>query len=54
LVQCPGRQFGGFHSGERGALCLRGQAALQDIYNPDRIRTPLARDDRGRRAVGVL
>ncbi len=30
-----------------GALCARGQAALQGLYNPDRIRQPLARDAAG-------
>ena len=28
----------------RGALCPRGQTALQSIYNPDRIKSPLMRD----------
>jgi len=31
----------------RGALCARGQAALQGLYNPDRVRTPLARNASG-------
>ena len=30
-----------------GALCARGQAALQGLYNPDRVRTPLARNESG-------
>ncbi|BBO68931.1 Fe-S-cluster-containing hydrogenase [Desulfosarcina alkanivorans] len=30
----------GLHPVNRGALCIRGQAALQGIYNPDRLRTP--------------
>src|SRR5919197_513467 len=29
------------HPLNRGALCARGQAALQGLYNPDRFRTPL-------------
>src|SRR5512147_1796513 len=31
------------HPVNRGALCARGQAALQGLYNPDRYRTPMAR-----------
>lgn len=31
----------------RGGLCARGQAALQGLYNPDRVRTPLARNASG-------
>ncbi len=29
------------HPVNRGKLCIRGQSALQAIYNPDRIKTPL-------------
>jgi anaerobic selenocysteine-containing dehydrogenase/Fe-S-cluster-containing dehydrogenase component len=29
----------------RGALCARGQAALQGLYNPDRYRSPMIRKD---------
>jgi molybdopterin-containing oxidoreductase family iron-sulfur binding subunit len=29
---------------DKGKLCMRGQAALQAIYNPDRIKTPLLRE----------
>lgn len=29
------------HPINRGKLCLRGQAALQGIYHPDRLKTPL-------------
>ncbi|MBI3911928.1 MAG: 4Fe-4S dicluster domain-containing protein [Armatimonadetes bacterium] len=36
------------HPINRGALCIRGQASLQGLYNPDRIRQPLARDPSGR------
>jgi molybdopterin-containing oxidoreductase family iron-sulfur binding subunit len=32
------------HPLNRGALCARGQAALQGLYNPDRLRVPLVRD----------
>ncbi|MEE8398067.1 MAG: hypothetical protein V3S89_03615, partial [Desulfobacterales bacterium] len=31
------------HPINQGKLCMRGQAALQGIYNPDRIKTPLRR-----------
>jgi len=31
------------HPINRGSLCMRGQAALQGVYSPDRIRTPLLR-----------
>jgi len=27
----------------RGALCAKGQSAMQGLYNPDRFRTPMAR-----------
>jgi molybdopterin-containing oxidoreductase family iron-sulfur binding subunit len=30
-----------------GALCLRGQASLERLYHPERIRRPLARDGNG-------
>src|SRR5216110_2562749 len=32
------------HPLNRGALCARGQSALQGLYNPDRLRVPLVRD----------
>ncbi|MEJ2235554.1 MAG: hypothetical protein P8X67_16665, partial [Syntrophobacterales bacterium] len=32
------------HPINRGRLCMRGQAALQGIYNPDRITTPLLKE----------
>jgi len=35
------------HPVNRGALCVRGQAAVQGLYNPDRIRQPLKRNERG-------
>ena len=31
------------HPVNRGALCARGQAALQGLYNPDRYRGPMIR-----------
>src|SRR6266550_3011945 len=31
------------HPLSRGALCSRGQAALQGLYNPDRFRGPMIR-----------
>src|SRR5215208_3257713 len=31
------------HPLNRGALCSRGQAALQGLYNPDRFRGPMVR-----------
>ena len=39
------------HPVNRGKLCMRGQAALQGIYNPDRIKTPLVRDKAGLRPI---
>ncbi|MGQ0640976.1 MAG: molybdopterin-dependent oxidoreductase [Gemmatimonadaceae bacterium] len=33
------------HPLSRGALCARGQAALQGLYNPDRFRTPMIRQN---------
>ncbi len=32
------------HPVNRGALCARGQASLQGLYNPDRYRTPMIRE----------
>ncbi|MBF8304437.1 MAG: Nitrate reductase, partial [Dehalococcoidia bacterium] len=32
-----------FHPVNRGKLCARGQAALQALYHPDRLNTPLRR-----------
>ncbi len=31
------------HPVNQGKLCARGQASLQELYNPDRLRTPLRR-----------
>ncbi|MEJ5358359.1 MAG: 4Fe-4S dicluster domain-containing protein [Desulfobacterales bacterium] len=33
------------HPLNRGRLCLRGQAALQALYHPDRLTTPLLKED---------
>jgi molybdopterin-containing oxidoreductase family iron-sulfur binding subunit len=33
------------HPINQGHLCIRGQAALQSIYNPDRLRTPLLKEN---------
>jgi len=35
------------HPVNRGALCARGQASLQGLYNPDRLREPLLRSADG-------
>src|SRR4051794_23799705 len=32
------------HPINRGGLCARGQASVQGLYNPDRLRVPLQRD----------
>ncbi len=32
------------HPVNKGALCARGQASLQGLYNPDRFRTPMKRE----------
>src|SRR3954469_10948598 len=33
------------HPVNRGALCARGQAALQGLYNPDRFRGPMVKQN---------
>jgi anaerobic selenocysteine-containing dehydrogenase/Fe-S-cluster-containing dehydrogenase component len=35
------------HPVNAGGLCARGQAAVQGLYNPDRLRSPMIRDDKG-------
>src|SRR5262245_456829 len=35
------------HPVNRGALCVRGQAALQSLYHPDRIAGPMVREGSG-------
>src|SRR5262249_20854647 len=39
------------HPVNRGALCARGQAGLEVLYNPDRIKGPLRR--KGERGAGL-
>jgi molybdopterin-containing oxidoreductase family iron-sulfur binding subunit len=39
------------HPVNRGALCARGQASLQGLYNPDRFRGPMARKNGQLQAV---
>jgi molybdopterin-containing oxidoreductase family iron-sulfur binding subunit len=39
------------HPINRGKLCMRGQAALQGVYNPDRISTPLLKRESGWRSI---
>ena len=39
------------HPINQGRLCMRGQAAVQGIYNPDRIKTPLLKEKDGWRAL---
>jgi molybdopterin-containing oxidoreductase family iron-sulfur binding subunit len=35
------------HPVNDGALCMRGQASLSRLYHPDRLRSPLKKDERG-------
>jgi anaerobic selenocysteine-containing dehydrogenase len=44
------------HPVNRGRLCARGQAELQFLYNPDRIRSPLAnhQEVEWEKALGIL
>ncbi len=44
VVKCEGNPL---HPVNRGRLCPRGQAALQGLYDPDRIKGPLTRDRAG-------
>jgi molybdopterin-containing oxidoreductase family iron-sulfur binding subunit len=39
------------HPINEGRLCMRGQAALHGIYNPDRLKTPMVRDGKNWRTV---
>src|ERR671920_1744357 len=39
------------HPLNRGALCARGQAAVQGLYNPDRYRSPMLRKNGALTAV---
>jgi anaerobic selenocysteine-containing dehydrogenase len=40
------------HPLNRGKLCIRGQAALQAVYNPDRLQTPLLKEKDGFVPIG--
>jgi anaerobic selenocysteine-containing dehydrogenase len=42
------------HPLNRGKLCARGQAGLQLLYNPDRLRGPVGQAQRGSRAFQSL
>ena len=33
------------HPINKGRLCMRGQAAVQGIFNPDRLKTPLIKEN---------
>lgn len=35
------------HPVNHGALCMRGQFSITRVYHPDRLKTPLMRDERG-------
>ena len=39
------------HPINQGRLCMRGQAALQGLFNPDRINTPLLKENGGWRQI---
>ena len=39
------------HPLNRGALCARGQSALQGLYNPDRIRGPMVKEGGAWKAI---
>jgi len=39
------------HPVNRGAICARGQSALQGLYNPDRLRTPLVKENGAWKAI---
>jgi anaerobic selenocysteine-containing dehydrogenase/Fe-S-cluster-containing dehydrogenase component len=39
------------HPLSRGALCARGQSALQGLYNPDRFHTPLVNENGAWKAI---
>ena len=39
------------HPLNRGALCARGQAALQGLYNPDRFRGPMVKESGAWKAI---
>jgi anaerobic selenocysteine-containing dehydrogenase/Fe-S-cluster-containing dehydrogenase component len=39
------------HPLNHGALCARGQAALQGLYNPDRLRSPMVKENGAWKAI---
>ncbi len=39
------------HPINRGSLCMRGQAALQGVYDPDRLKTPLIQENGAWRSI---
>src|SRR5207245_5435371 len=39
------------HPLNRGGLCARGQASLQGLYNPDRVRAPMVRENGAWKAI---
>ena len=39
------------HPINKGTLCMRGQAALQGLYNPDRVKSALLRHEKGWRPL---
>jgi molybdopterin-containing oxidoreductase family iron-sulfur binding subunit len=42
------------HPINEGKICMRGQAALQGLYNPDRIKTPLLKEKGEWRPISFL
>ena len=42
------------HPINNGKVCMRGQAALQAIYNPDRIKTPLLKENGKWQSISFL
>jgi molybdopterin-containing oxidoreductase family iron-sulfur binding subunit len=40
------------HPVNRGRLCMRGQAALQAVYHPERLHAPRLKADGGHRTIG--
>jgi molybdopterin-containing oxidoreductase family iron-sulfur binding subunit len=39
------------HPLNRGAICARGQSALQGLYNPDRLRSPMVKENGAWKAI---
>ena len=42
-----------YHPVNRGALCIRGQAALQGVYNPDRLTSPQIKTKDGWKTIAA-